>query len=481
MPHMKPLGPYLDAFLSKLGRREDSAGRWPGEQGTNQPPYLGGYLPWIGHGLSLLTRAVAFQREGHRHYGDVFTAPAFGLDLTFVTGQASGKLLQADKEEFNLLEAYRQLFGKLAGDILIPAKKEVLRGLALGPIRRDSRAFAEFANDIISRSLATQHSEFDALKLCSDIVINLSCWHVCGDTVPSAQRNELAENFYIFSTENAESLLTVLVPYETPSLRRRSHARLRIKEIIREEINRRIASNSQQDDFMASVMRCTLGEHWQSHTEEQMEDATVTIMGIMFGAHFNTYITLAACLLDLLTHPRELAAVLAEQHRVLTDRPLDYEALMDMPALFRCITETLRLRSGGAVWRRTLQDCELGGYELSKGRLVGTMMGLVNLDPSHYTEPGIYFPDRYLSMKTDCYQSPPVTHRDTCYRAFGAGRHLCPGRALSYIIVGTALTQLLQKATWELRKQPLLWVTTIVPALARPLGDLRIARIQPSA
>jgi cytochrome P450 len=186
--------------------------------------------------------------------------------------------------------------------------------------------------------------------------------------------------------------------------------------------------------------------------------------------------TVACSLLDLLEHPRALADVRAEQAAVLEGQPLDLGALCRMPALLRAINESMRLHGNGGLWRLTHKPVELGGYTIPAGSLVGTSMGLVNGDPTFYRDPARYDPDRYREMKTDDFQSPSLKERR--FGAFGLGRHVCPGRGLAYVMVGTAVTVLLRDFSVEVRSRPLGWLNLMTAGLARPLGGFRV-RVAP--
>lgn len=138
------------------------------------------------------------------------------------------------------------------------------------------------------------------------------------------------------------------------------------------------------------------------------------------------------------------------------------------------MNESMRLRGNGGVWRKTLREVELGGYLLPTGSLVGTAMGLFNHAPELYPHPERYDPERYLTMKTDDFQSPSVSARECQFGVFGAGRHLCPGRGLAYLLVGSALTLMLREFRFALVKKPWLWFELLTAGIPRPVGPLRV-------
>jgi cytochrome P450 len=112
-------------------------------------------------------------------------------------------------------------------------------------------------------------------------------------------------------------------------------------------------------------------------------------------------------------------------------------------------------------------------YALPENRLVGTSMGLVNEDAHFYEQPEAYHPDRYRNVRTDDFQSPSV--KDRRFGAFGLGRHLCPGRGLAYVMVGTAIALLLRDYRVRLVRRPRRWFGLMTAGLARPVGAFRVA------
>jgi sterol 14-demethylase len=461
------LGSSLAVTAAILARRSARRSR-----PATLPPHMPSLLPVLGSTLALMRGPTKFQRDGHARLGPVFSATILGLELTFVDhGELLGRVLAASSEEYNLGAAYRQLVGKLLGEeLFLEAPPEAMRGLSTQQLRRQTPALCTFMADLIAARMPGRSAEFDLLGFCNMLVLHASCWYVCGATVPEATRDELAGLFHVL--ESDYSVFGSLTPIETPSTRRRIAARNRVLEIFRAEVRRRLADPGDNPDYLQSLLDVYAPQQAGPATEAQIERAAIGVMGLVFGAHTNTAVGLAAVLLDLHERPAVLAAVRAEQAQVLGDRALDLETLMRMPTLFRAITETLRLRSNGGVWRKLLKPTELGGYLLPTGTLVGSMMGLINGDETIFPRPCEYDPERYAAMQTDNFQCPAVGAHDPKFGAFGAGRHVCPGRQLAYVILGAAASLLLRERRFTLKHTPRMWFDLMTAGLARPIGKL---------
>lgn len=459
-------------FAARRSRRARAAAK--------APPHLPSLLPVLGSTVALMRGPTKFQRGAHDRLGPVFTATILGLELTFVDhGELLGRVLGASSEEYNLVAAYRQMLGKLLGEeLFIDAPPEAMRGLGQQALRRQTPALAQFVADLIARRLPASASELDMLAFANMLVLHASCWYVCGAAVSEATRDELAGLFHVL--ESDYSVIGSLAPIETPSVRRRKAARDRALEIFRDEVRRRLASREDNSDYLQSLLDVYASQADGPATEAQISRAALGVMGLVFGAHTNTAMALAAALMDLHEHPDTLAAVREEQARVLGERPLDLETLIKMPLLFRSLSETLRLRSNGGVWRKLLQPTELGGYVLPAGSLVGSMMGLINSDEQIHPRAASYEPERFASMQTDAFQCPSVGAHNPRLGAFGAGRHACPGRPLAYVILGATMTELLRSRRFTLLQTPRTWFDLMTAGLGRPIGKLTV-RVAPAA
>jgi cytochrome P450 len=296
-------------------------------------------------------------------------------------------------------------------------------------------------------------------------VMHMACRFVCGDMDP-ARCDELAELFHLL--ESDFSIAGMFLPMETRSMKRRKAARDRILAIFEDEVRRAATEGtSDPDGYMEAVLRQSVRDR-SAPTSDEIRLAGLAVMGAVFGAHTNTAITYAASLADLLEHPQVLAPIEAEIAGVLGDAPLDLAALCRMPLLLRAMNESMRLHGNGGLWRMTMRDVEIAGHTVKKGSLVGTSMGLVNLDETHYRDATRYDPDRYTTMVVDDLQSPPPKERR--FGVFGIGRHLCPGRRLAYTMVGTALVVLLREYSLDVVSKPRGWFTLLTAGMARPLG-----------
>jgi cytochrome P450 len=444
------------------------------------PPRHRFALPLVGNALGVMRDPLVFQRRGHATYGPVFSARVFGHTLTFVDPIGAPELLEqvvrAPVEQLSIAEAYKQLVGRIIRpEIFVDIDRQLREGFSVKHINLHIGPTAAAVPALLGRWLAGERGEVDGLQFCNDAVFHVVAHYLLGPEAAMRSGDELARMLHVL--ESDFSVLGMLLPIDTPSARRRNAAFDRLLEVIEVEVRRRMDAGAARAgahaDFLQFVIDDMRGSDRLS-TAEDFRWLSMRVLGASFAAHTNTAMTIAACLLDLLEHPKERASVLAELELLPRDAPLDLAALRGCKQLHRTINETLRRYATGGIWRKAMQDFELGDYHLPVGSVVGTSMGLVDLDPARYPSPQEYRPARYEPMTVDAYQSPPVGSTPLQFGAFGSGRNLCSGRPLAYTLMGLVLVTLLRDYEWTLVAKPRRWFTLMTAGMARPIGSLRL-------
>ncbi|KAF2009046.1 cytochrome P450 [Aaosphaeria arxii CBS 175.79] len=107
------------------------------------------------------------------------------------------------------------------------------------------------------------------------------------------------------------------------------------------------------------------------------------------------------------------------------DESLDVEYLANACPRLNCLwLEVLRLSASSTTLRYITEDQELGNYLLRKGRALMISARQLHHDETAFGEDAHLFkPDRFLKS--------PKLQRSYCFRPFGGGKTLCPGRHLA--------------------------------------------------
>ncbi|KAF9562039.1 cytochrome P450 [Agrocybe pediades] len=130
--------------------------------------------------------------------------------------------------------------------------------------------------------------------------------------------------------------------------------------------------------------------------------------------------------LAMTLYPEVQKKAQAEIDRVVGSKRLpDFSDRPDLPYINALIKETSRwnLVLPLAVGHMSSNDDEYDGYFIPKGTIVYGNAWSILHDPTIYTNPSEYRPERYLK--------PDPGVRDPEVAAFGFGRRVCPGRHMS--------------------------------------------------
>ncbi|MCP3137601.1 cytochrome P450 [Pyxidicoccus xibeiensis] len=143
----------------------------------------------------------------------------------------------------------------------------------------------------------------------------------------------------------------------------------------------------------------------------------------MIGAGFVTSTNqLTNTVLALIKHPEQLRALRANPGLI---RGAIEESLRHEPAVL-------------SINRLCVEDTELSGTRIPKGRFVHAMVAAANRDPEVFSDP-----DRF-----------DITRTSNRHVTFGVGAHYCPGASLIRLEVEEALRALLTFPSWELVGKP---------------------------
>ena len=98
----------------------------------------------------------------------------------------------------------------------------------------------------------------------------------------------------------------------------------------------------------------------------------------------------------------------------------------------RIIKETLRLSRSEFLYRKVAQEFEFEKFRFPEGWLIRICIAECHLDPTHFTDPHSFNPDRFLGP-------PPSDH---IYSPFGIRDHACSGVEFATMIATLVIEEL---------------------------------------
>ncbi|KAF7791364.1 hypothetical protein EIP86_002378 [Pleurotus ostreatoroseus] len=180
-----------------------------------------------------------------------------------------------------------------------------------------------------------------------------------------------------------------------------------------------------------------------------------TAANVVEAGSDTTSTTLEMFVLFMLAHPQILHKAREELDRVVgTDRMPTFEDESNLPYVVACIKETLRRRTVVplGVPHMASEDDEYKGFFIPKGSTVIGNIWAIHMDPSRYTNPEAFDPQRFYEPgKPTRFGSGSGQDSDRDIYAFGWGRRFCVG----YSFAESALFILCARIIWAFDFYPM--------------------------
>uniref|UniRef100_A0A0E0EB00 Obtusifoliol 14-alpha demethylase n=2 Tax=Oryza meridionalis TaxID=40149 RepID=A0A0E0EB00_9ORYZ len=418
-----------------------------------------------GAGLVRFARAMARDgpleaiREQQAKLGSVFTAIApFGLfKVTFLIGpEVSSHFYLAPESEMGQGSIYRftvPLFGPEVGYAVDPdTRAEQMRLFwdVLKPRSIEARvgAMAEEVQNYFSRW--GEQGTVDLKKELERVPMLIASRCLLGREVRESMVDEVYELFR--DLDNGLHLISTMLPYlPTPAHRRRDRARQRLGEIFTEVIRSRRNSGT-ADNGDDVLQRLIDGRYKDERALTDVEVVGLLVVLVFAGKHSSSSVSTWTGI-NLLSHPNHLAAVIAEQDRLMASRArtdddhdrVNYDTMQEMTTLHRCIKEALQLHPPAvAMFRQarkhfTVQTKEGKEYTIPGGHTVLSTILVNHHMPNVYKDPHVFDPSRFARGRGEDRAAGPFS-----FLAFGAGRHSCAGESFAYTQIKVIWSHLLR-------------------------------------
>lgn len=174
------------------------------------------------------------------------------------------------------------------------------------------------------------------------------------------------------------------------------------------------------------------------------QDIIAHISFLLFAAHDTTTSALTH-LLYYLGQDMEVQQRLRDEANTVDKPFLDYEDLEKMPLMEIAIKEALRLHpSVMMMQRRTIKDCEIGGYKVPANTNVWMAPQHVHRMSEYWDEPLKFDIDRWLEPRNE------HKRHNFSWVGFGGGAHKCIGMHFALMQVKNFLHQFLRQYEFRL-------------------------------
>jgi cytochrome P450 len=238
-----------------------------------------------------------------------------------------------------------------------------------------------------------------------------------------------------------------------------------IDRVVRKIIRERRESGEQKNDLLSQLLAAVDTEgNGQGLTDSEVRDQAVTIFT---AGYHTTAVALSWIWYMLAKHPEVQEKVVREVDHVLGSRDATLDDVPRLEYLEMVIKETLRLYppAWALFGREALEDVELGGYTIRRGAYLGIFPWVTQRDERLFPDPLRFDPDRF---------APGQEIDPFAYFPFGAGPHICIGKAFAMMEIPLVIATMLQRYKVELSpEQGAVELDARVSVRAK--GDIRVA------
>ena len=416
-------------------------------------------LPIIGNTLNFLQDSQ-FAKKRHQQYGSIFKTSIFGQPTVFMRGQEASLFVLSNENQYFVASfpaSTRALLGPLSLTVQTGANHINRRKLlyqAFGP--RALVGYIGAMEDITQRYLEkwekmetlTWYPELTnyTFDVASKLLVGLD----------NGSQTVLGHNFE--TLVNGLFSIGLDLPFTKFSKAKNSRKLLlaELEKIIRD---RQLGTPSDKDAL--SLLISGRDDEGNSLSLEELKDQ---VLLLLFGGHDTLTSALTSFCLLLAQNPDVMAKVRAEQQQFPATEPLTLEQLKQMTYLEQVLREVLRLVPPVAgVFRKVINACEFGGYEIPKGWSVLSEITQTHQDSQLYPEPERFDPDRFSLERS----AKPFS-----YVPFGGGLRECLGKEFARLEMKLFAAKIIRDFEWELLPdQDLNLIAIPIP---RPRDGLRV-------
>ncbi|KAK9831328.1 hypothetical protein WJX81_002868 [Elliptochloris bilobata] len=421
------------------------------------PPVFEG-VPFLGGILKFVQGPMKLMAEGYARHGEVFTVPVLHKNITFLLGPCvSAHFFKANDEEMSQKEVYEfnvPTFGKgVVFDVDHKVRAEQFRffaeALKTAKLKLYVPHFVSEAEAYFAKW--GDAGEVDLSKAFAELIILTASRTLMGREVRENMFTQVAELFH--DLDAGMLPVSVLFPYlPIPQHRRRDRAREELSRIFSKVIRARRASGAREDD----ILQCFIDSRYEKvYGGRALTDDEITglLIATLFAGQHTSSITSAWTGYFMIANKATAwAAAEAEQRRVLAERgpAIDIDALGEMDALQRNITEALRLfpplimllRQANAAF--SVETSAGRRHVVPKGHIVFASPAFSHRLPAVFPQPDAFEPERFAPPREEDKVAP------FSFIGFGGGRHGCMGSNFAYLQIKTIWSLLLRNFEFEL-------------------------------
>ncbi|HEY3999451.1 MAG TPA: cytochrome P450 [Candidatus Xenobia bacterium] len=405
-------------------------------------------LPLVGETLIFLHNNFRFLEERVKSFGPVFKTSLLGRPVAVLSGPDACNVFLDEAtitRENSMPPHIGQLFGGTALPLLGWEAHRTRKHLVLQAFTAEAlQSYLPTIEAVLGRTLASAPEVRVGVEL-KRAVVEIICTNMMGMAAGPDMDALIADYDQVLAAFSA-------LPINLPGLP--LNRALKARDRIFERHGRAIAEHQKNPspDGLSRMLAATFEGQRLSPAEVRVELHHVVLAGNIVYCH------LAGAVVELAKRPDLVERLKGESS------PLLQQVVMEVKRHTPVVPMTFGIAR---------QAFTYGGYTIPAGWMVMLSLATLNRDPSIYTEPDGFDPDRFSPGRAEHHRHPhafvPQGHGpDTAYR--------CAGYDYSTRIVEIFLTLLLRDYTWELPAQDTGYDWSVMPPVVRDGVRIRLTR-----
>eukprot|EP00250_Pteridium_aquilinum_P026289 c32795_g1_i1 orf=258-1730(+) len=402
-----------------------------------------GWLPIVGETLEYArpNQSLLFMQRRVHKYGELFQSHLFGDPIIVSCSPKINHFIC--QHEYKLFRSsYPRSFISILGENNVLALPKELhkkvRGALLSTFASSLRN-KDYIKDV-STTIGRTLKQWDGKVICAQEELAKMAYVVAAKKLLGLHEHDwecqILQTLYF---ELIKGLISIPINFPGMAYHKSMRARAKIEKIIDDMIAKRKAHPkpiSQESDFMDALIK----EEEKSDTFITREVTRDSILSVLFAGHDTVSKAMACAVKYLLDNPRVMEMLKEEQLRiqdhVKEGEDLTWEDYKSMTFSNNVVSEILRLTNiAPCVFRDALEDVDIDGLRIPKGRKVMAYFSLNHLEPNKFQDPFQFNPWRWEDKSLS----------DTNFMPFGGGPRLCPGNDFAKLQICIFLHHLVLK------------------------------------
>ncbi len=420
----------------KLKPNNYDLGHIPGEYG----------LPVVGRTFALFKDFYGLVDDQYKKYGPVSRIGLIGVKSVLAVGPEMNKLVFLDRDRnFSAEMGFRDTLGQFYGGGLLMRDFDdhrFQRRIFQSAFKNEAMShYTALMNPVMASNIGSWKNRKDFLFFpnVKETLLDAAATIFLGiEDFKGPEAKRISQSF-IRTSEGMTGIIrwdNPLVPFA--KWRKGMVAKRVMEDFLRAQIPARRKSNGKDMfTFLCQEKRPDTNDYFSD------QDIVVHINFLLFAAHDTTTSNLCYIMQYLGQNPEWQERARAEAQAVGKD-VLEFSDIDKMVVMDNIHHEALRMNpSVQMMMRRTIKECEMGGYRIPANTLVSIPPAYSHRMEEYWTNPNKFDPDRWSPARAECKGHPFQ------FVGFGGGAHKCIGMHFAGMIVKTFLHQMLLNYRWR--------------------------------